>query len=30
MTRTQLHIELVKRFSPNGDYTFCGACYAVE
>ncbi len=30
MIRIQLHIELVNLFSPKGDYTICGACYADE
>jgi len=30
MSRTYQHIELVNWFSPKGDETGCGACYAVH
>ena len=30
MLRIQLHIETVNWFSPKGDDTSCGACYAGE
>lgn len=30
MLRIQLHIETVYGFSPKGNYTISGACYAVE
>ena len=30
MTRIQLHIETVNRFSPKGDYTICGAFCKLE
>lgn len=30
MLRMTLHIEIVNRFSPKGDYWIAGALYAVE
>jgi hypothetical protein len=30
MLRTKLHIEIANDFSPNSDYSDCGACYADE
>lgn len=30
MQRIQLHIEAMNGFSPKGNDTICGACYADE
>jgi hypothetical protein len=30
MRRRKLHIEIVNRFSPKGDYASGGVCYAAE